>query len=122
MAKIIFPTDEENGVQSKRGAHFGKAQFYTIVTITNEEVESVEIVKNPGHAGGACGGAVTNILKLNPDALVVSGIGGRPAQGFHDAGLELYFDASSPTVIDSVNLFIAGKLKQIQGVGTCSTH
>ena len=120
--RLVFPTDENMGYLSKRGAHFGKAKFYTVVTLKEQKVSDVEVVINPGHAGGACGGAVTNILNLKPNALVVSGIGGRPAEGFHQAGLDLYFDATSPIVKDSVELFIQGKLKKIEGIGTCSTH
>jgi len=120
--RAVFPTDENMGYLSKRGAHFGKAKFYTIVTIEDDKIVDVESIENPGHSGGACGNAVTNILSLNPDALIVSGIGGSPAQGFAKAGLDLYFDQTSPTVEESIKMLIAGKLEKSSGSGTCSTH
>ena len=120
--RLVFPTDENMGYLSKRGAHFGKAKFYTIVTIEEDKIIDVEAVANPGHSGGACGNAVTNIMSLEPDALIVSGIGGSPAQGFAQAGLDLYFDQSSPTVEVSVAMLIAGKLEKSSGSGTCSAH
>jgi predicted Fe-Mo cluster-binding NifX family protein len=110
------------GYLSKRGAHFGKANFYTIITLEDGEIVDVDGVENPGHTGGACGNAVDNILSLNPDALIVSGIGGHPAQGFAEAGLDLYFDRISSTVQESIALFIEGKLEKSSGDGTCSTH
>ena len=27
--RVVYPTDEDLGYLSKRGAHFGKAKFYT---------------------------------------------------------------------------------------------
>ncbi|MEA3373793.1 MAG: NifB/NifX family molybdenum-iron cluster-binding protein, partial [Campylobacterota bacterium] len=120
--RLVFPTDENMGYLSKRGAHFGKAKFYTVITIENEKIVEVEGVPNPGHSGGACGNAVTNIMSLNPDALIVSGIGGSPAQGFAKAGLDLYFDRVSPTVQESIDRFNRGELEKSSGEGTCSAH
>ena len=120
--RLIFPTDENMGYLSKRGAHFGKAKFYTIITLIENQMSDVEVVANAGHSGGACGSAVDNIVNLNVDALIVGGIGGSPAQGFAKAGLDLYFDTHSLTVKESVEAFIAGTLQKSSGEGTCSTH
>jgi predicted Fe-Mo cluster-binding NifX family protein len=119
--RLVFPTDENKGFLSKRGAHFGKAKFYTVVTIENDEMTDVECIENPGHSG-ACGGAVANIMDLKPDALIVSGIGGSPAQGFAQAGLDVYFDQNSPTVRQSVTMFNKGNLEKSNGEGTCKAH
>jgi len=120
--RVIFPTDENMGYLSKRGAHFGKAKFYTIVMLEEGKIVDVEGIPNPGHSGGACGNAVTNILELRPDALVVGGIGASPAEGFARAGLDVYVDQTSPTVEASVASFAAGKLDLLGGHGTCSVH
>jgi len=119
--KIIFPTDENMGYLSKRGAHFGKAKFYTIITLEDKKIIDVEVVVNSGHDSGACGNAVSNITSLKPDALVVGGIGASPAQGFAEAGLDVYVDTISPTVESSIKLFVENKLKTIDGKGTCNT-
>ena len=120
--RLIFPTDENMGYLSQRGAHFGKAKFYTVVTLEDGTIVDVEGVENQGHSGGACGNAVTNIMSLHPDVLIVSGIGASPAKGFADAGLDLYFDQNSPTIEKSIERFLAGKLEKSAGKGTCSTH
>lgn len=120
--RLVFPTDEEMGYLSKRGAHFGKAKFYTIITLENEKIVDVDVSVNPGHSGGACGNAVANIMSLKPDALIVSGIGGSPTQGFAKAGLDVYFDQVSVNVKDSIDLFVANKLEKSTGQGTCSTN
>ena len=110
------------GYLSPRGAHFGKAKFYTVITLDEDRIVDVECVANQGHSSGACGNAVSNIMALNPDALVVSGIGASPAQKFAKAGLDLYFDQDSPTVESSLKMFLTGKLQKSAGAGTCSTH
>ena len=120
--RLVFPTNENEGYLSKRGAHFGKAKYYTIVTIEDGAVVDVEGVKNGGHDSGACANAVTNIMSFKPDALIVGGIGSRPAQGFIDAGLDVYFDQTSPTVQDSLKEFLDNKLVKSVGVGTCSNN
>ena len=118
--RIVFPTDENAGYLSKRGAHFGKAKFYTIITLEDGKIVDVEGVANPGHNASACANAVANIMALHPDALVVGGIGASPAEGFFKAGLNLYFDQESPTVEKSIELFIQGKLQKSNGDGSCS--
>lgn len=120
--RLVFPTDDNMGTLSPRGAHFGKAKFYTVVTLNDGTIIDVEGIENPGHTTGGCGNAVSNIMDLKPDALIVSGIGGKPAQGFADAGLALYFDQESSIVKESVVLFSEGKLQKSQGEGTCGAH
>ncbi len=120
--RLIFPTDENNGYLSKRGAHFGKAKFYTIVTLEDGKIADIEGIQNGGHDSGACGNAVSNIMNLKPDALIVGGIGGSPAQGFANAGLDVYVDSESPTVEESIKMFISNELKTIGSSGTCSAH
>lgn len=120
--RLVFPTNENIGFLSKRGAHFGKAKFYTIITIKNFIIDNIEVIENPGHNAGGCGDAIKNIMALNPNALIVSGIGSAPAKGFANAGLEVYFDSSSKTVNDSIDQFLMGKLNSIGSKGTCSTH
>lgn len=120
--RLIFPTNQNQGYLSKRGAHFGKAKFYTIITLENSEIVDVESMKNPGHETGACSNAINNILNFKPDALIVGGIGSKPAQGFKEAGLDVYFDENSETVKDSIDLFLENKLEKSVGKGTCSVH
>ena len=120
--RLVFPTNENEGYLSKRGAHFGKANFYTVVTIEDGKIIDVEGIQNGGHNTGACSNAVTNIMNLNPDALIVGGIGGRPAQGFAEAGLDVYFDQTSATVEDSLKAFLSNKLAKSTGQGTCSNN
>lgn len=120
--RLVFPTNENMGRLSPRGAHFGKANFYTLVDIDNGEIREVVGVQNPGHKTGGCANAVDNIMSLEPDALIVSGIGGAPAAGFNKAGLDVYFDQDSATVEESIGCFLKGTLVKSTGEGTCKAH
>lgn len=71
---------------------------------------------------GACGGAVLNIMSLNPDALVVGGIGASPAKGFFEAELDVYVDSDSQTVQISIEKFLQASLEKLNTSGTCSAH
>jgi len=120
--RLVFPTNEDKGYLSKRGAHFGKANFYTIITLKDDKISDVEVVPNNGHSSGECADAVINIMKLQPDALIVSGIGTSPAKRFDNEGLDVYFDNESKTVEESIKNFAENKLKLIGSKGTCSQN
>ena len=117
--KIVIPSNEDKGLLSKMGAHFGKAPFYTIVETNNNEITNVEVIKNQGHGAGGCSNAVANILSFKPDALIVVGIGPNPAAGFLRAGLDVFVDKESLTLEESINKFIENKLPKISANGTC---
>jgi predicted Fe-Mo cluster-binding NifX family protein len=118
--RVVYPTDSDMGYLSARGAHFGKANFYTIITLKENEISDVEVIKNPGHDGGACSNAISNIMSLNPTALVVSGIGNSPAKGFANAGLDVYHDKRSQTVKESIEMLLLNRLDKLTNKGTCS--
>jgi len=119
--RLVFPTNENIGYLSKRDAHFGKAKFYTIIDLEKDNIVDVEVVENEGHAN-VCTDAIKNIMALNPDALIVKGIGAKPAEGFFKAGLDVYFDNKSPKIEDSLKMFMQGKLAKLETKGTCSVH
>ncbi len=121
--KIVFPTNEHQGLLSKRDAHFGRANFYTVVELSPEgKTVDVLVVKNEGHKASGCGGAVENICILGADALIVSGIGGSPLQGFVQKGLAVYHDNISVSVEQSLNAFLANQLTKMQPDMSCSHH
>ncbi len=119
---IVFPTMKEDGLSAKRGAHFGKANFYTVVEVENGTVGSVKVHKNPGHVTGGCANAVANIQALGADTLVVSGIGGEPLKKFLGVNIAVYFDDKNATVEEALNDFIAGKTPKINPNHTCAHH
>ena len=120
---IVFPTNEDMGLLSKRGAHFGKARYYTVIAVDDSgDIIGVTSVNNPGHEAGGCGGAVENIIALGADVLVVSGIGGSPLKGFLQKGMIVMHDTVSATVGTSLAALSAGKLTPMRLDMSCSHH
>ena len=120
---IVFPTNEDKGLLSKRGAHFGKARFYTVITVEESgDIISVVSIKNPGHEAGGCGGAIENICALGADILVVSGIGGSPLKGFLQKGMTVMHDNVSETVGSSLAALGSGRLTPMRLDMSCSHH
>lgn len=119
---IIFPTMKDSGLSAKRGAHFGKANFYTAVDVIDGIVQEISVHKNPGHATGGCANAVANIQALGCDVLVVSGIGGEPLKKFLAVGIDVFFDDKSETVEDALRDFLAGKTAKINPNHSCAHH
>jgi predicted Fe-Mo cluster-binding NifX family protein len=119
---IIFPTMKDEGLNSKRGAHFGKATFYTAVSVENGAVKEVKVHKNPGHVTGGCANAVANIQALGADTLVVSGIGGEPLKKFLAVNVAVYFDDKNETAEEALKDFLAGNTPKIDPNYTCSHH
>jgi predicted Fe-Mo cluster-binding NifX family protein len=120
---VIFPTDENSGLASKRGVHFGRAAFYILVTLDeNGVVQQVEGVRNPGHTTGQCGSAVQNICQLKADSLVVSGIGNTPLKGFLANNMAVYYDHASKSVEESLAALNAGRLVPMTAQMGCTTH
>lgn len=119
---IIFPTMKNDGLEAKRGAHFGKATFYTAVVVEDGVVKEVKVHKNPGHVTGGCANAVANIQALGADTLVVSGIGGEPLKKFLAVNVAVYFDDKNETVKDALSDFLAEKTVKIDPNHTCAHH
>ena len=119
---IVFPTMKDTGLAAKRGAHFGKASFYTAINVVDGVVKEVNVYKNPGHATGGCANAVTNIQALGCDKLVVGGIGGEPLKKFLAAGIDVFHDEKNESVEDSLRDFLAGKIAKIDPNHTCGHH
>lgn len=122
-SRLIFPSDAPDGLLAKRGAHFGRAKYYTTVEINDVGmILDVEAIANAGHSAGGCSNAVENIMALDADILVVQGIGAAPLEGFMKQGISVYHDTESITIGDAVKAFISRQLNVMQPQMCCSHH
>ena len=62
---------------------------------------------------------VNNLLGLNVNALIVSGIGMRPLMGFNQVGINVYIDSQRPEIKPVVEDLVAGNLAIITNDQTC---
>ena len=122
MQMIVFPTNTPDGLLSKRGAHFGRARFYTLVAVNADgAVVDVTVTPNPGHSAGGCQSVVSLIGGLGADTLVVSGIGASPLEGFLKHGIRVYRDTHSPNVGEALSQILSGASQPMEPSMACGS-
>ncbi|TFF86434.1 hypothetical protein EU519_01315 [Candidatus Thorarchaeota archaeon] len=109
--RILVPTDDSNGAMV--AVHFGRAPFFTVIDL-DEKGAVVERTVQPNrgeHAGGR-GHAHNNVLKLNPDVVVVSGMGPRGLMSFQSQNIAV-LKANSQSVDDIIRAYNENKLEEL---------
>jgi len=109
---IIAITSEENkGLESLIGNHFGRCPFYIIVEVENEEVTSFEGIANPYAISHQPGMVPEFINKQNVDLVISGGMGRRAIEAFHAYNIKVATGASG-TVKDTLKAYFDGNLQQ----------
>lgn len=109
IMKLAVPSESDAGLSAQRSGHFGHCAYFTIVTIEDGEVASVESVENLDHDQYGCGGIIDYVISLGVDAILTAGMGRPPLTRFTQAGVTVYSEAQSPLVGTAVERFIAGE-------------
>jgi predicted Fe-Mo cluster-binding NifX family protein len=120
--RLAVPTIGEGGLEAERSGHFGHCDCFTVVDMENGEIVGVSVVENPPHVEGGCLRPVQLLASNGVNALVVSGIGGRPLMGFRDAGITVYFDNVTPSVGDVVGMVLKSELSVMEMDNACGGH
>jgi predicted Fe-Mo cluster-binding NifX family protein len=103
--KVIVPTEDQQGLNAPLAEHFGRAPYYTIVELDeNDEVSNVKTVPNVGEHAGGTGFSHDNILKYKPTALIVYGMGPRGLTTFQDAEVAV-LKANANTVSEVISAY-----------------
>lgn len=90
--KIAIPTNAPGGLDATRSGHFGHCDIFTVIDVSaGHEVTDVMTLINGGHEAGGCMTPVTLLRDAGVEAIVVSGLGMRPMQGFSQAGITVYY-------------------------------
>lgn len=119
--KIAIPTENPGGLKAPRSEHFGHCDVFTVVELEKSAVAQIELVNNIPHGEGGCVGPVSLLKDAGVEAIVVSGMGARPMQGFSDAGITVYY-ADNITVTDvdgAVKKFTEGGLPVMHPAQAC---
>ena len=118
--RVAIPSDGKGGLKGKRSGHFGHCDVFTIIDVKEGNIANVEIVPNSTHVAGGCMVPVNLLAGHKVNLIIVSGMGIRPLMGFNQAGIEVYYDASTPEIKGVLEMFIAGKLELMTTNHTCS--
>jgi predicted Fe-Mo cluster-binding NifX family protein len=112
-ARIVVPTEEDSGLDSKLAEHFGRAPYFAVIDLDEKsEVSSVKTVPNRGEHAGGSGYAHDLILELKPNAIIVYGMGPRGLIGFQNARVAV-LRANANIVKEVISAYKEDRLEEL---------
>lgn len=114
---LLYNQCASGGPGADRSDHFAHCDLFTNDSENEDkEITQVETVKNVPHGAGGCIAPVKIIQDVNVVAIVVSGLGARPMQGFSEVGITVYY-------ADNKQEYTVGTiLRQILNTGLPEIH
>ena len=111
--RIIVPAANQEGLKANLAEHFGRAPYFAVVDLNdNGDVAHVKTVPNVGEHAGGMGYTHDHILKLQPNAIIVYGMGPRGLNTFQSAGVAV-LRANAKTVDEVVTAYKDDKLQEL---------
>ena len=117
--KICIPTTGGKGLEETVSAHFGSAQYFTLVDLDSGAVEVIENA-NQHHGHGQCQ-PMSSIEGRGVDAVVTGGMGRRAIDRLNAGGAKVY-RAEGGTVRDVVERFKSGQANELSPDQACAGH
>lgn len=120
MKKIIGIPSDGPDLNDSISDHFGHCNYFVGIKINEDHsFEKMFVLQNNGHNG--CMEPVINMKNNGVTDMIVGGIGGRPYMGFIQLGIPLNQGASGKTIEENINLYLSGKLTELEG-SSCAGH
>jgi predicted Fe-Mo cluster-binding NifX family protein len=117
---IAIPSMDDSGIESDICAHFGSCQYFTLVKVSDGQVREVTTIGNGTHEAEHNCAAPADLLRSNGvDAVIVSGIGGRPLFSLKNNGIRV-FGGAFGRVSDALEDYASGALDELSDRGTCN--
>ncbi|SPJ14333.1 Dinitrogenase iron-molybdenum cofactor biosynthesis protein [Syntrophobacter sp. SbD2] len=116
---VAVPSTNPGGLDSFLGAHFGHCDLYTLVEVTDGQVQNVRTLPNVPHQQGGCMAPVNHLAQNGVQVLIAGGMGMRPLMGFNQAGINVLYGGGVQTVGEAVDAFLKGNLQQFTNDFTC---
>jgi predicted Fe-Mo cluster-binding NifX family protein len=113
IAKQIVPAASQDGLNAYLAEHFGRAPYFAVVDLNeNGEVTNVKTVANVPHSTGRMGQPHDVVLWLQPNAIIVYGMGRRGIFSFQNAGVAV-LRANANTVKEVITAYKENKLQEL---------
>jgi len=116
---IGIPSTNPGGMEAAFGAHFGHCDLYTVVEVTDGQVQEVHTLPSMPHQQGGCMAPVQHLADNGVKILLAGGMGMRPLMGFNQVNIDVYHAGNAPTVGAAVEAFLGGNLQQFTQEFTC---
>jgi predicted Fe-Mo cluster-binding NifX family protein len=110
----------DSGLESDLCAHYGPCEYFTIVDVDNKDIAGIKSISNLSPESEHNCAAPSIILKShNVDAVLVSGIGGRPLMSLVEKKIKVFAGAVGK-VSNAVQDYNNGLLQELSTNGTCN--
>jgi predicted Fe-Mo cluster-binding NifX family protein len=111
--RIVVPTASQEGLKAPLAEHFGRAPYFAVVDLNeNGDVANVKTVPNVGEHTGRMGQPHDVVLGLQPNAIIVYGMGRRGISSFQSAGVAV-LRANANTVSEVIAASKENKLQEL---------
>jgi predicted Fe-Mo cluster-binding NifX family protein len=94
------------------GQHFGRVPFYAWFDIEDGKVINKGVIPNDSEHFGGVGLPPERIARLNPDVMIVLGMGGRAINMFQNMNIAV-LQAIGNSSQENIDLFVNGELKEL---------
>ncbi len=109
--RVLVPSEDENG--SVVAMHFGRAPYFSTFDIDEDgNIIDKEVHTNRGEHAGGSGHAHDNVLTLQPNVIIVQGMGPRGLRSFQSQNIAV-LQANSRDVNQVVQSYIDGNLEEL---------
>ncbi|AEB09072.1 NifB/NifX family molybdenum-iron cluster-binding protein [Desulfobacca acetoxidans] len=116
---VAIPSSFPGGLEAHLGAHFGHCDLYTVVKITDGQVQEVATLPNVPHEQGGCMAPVNHLARHGVQVLIAGGMGMRPLMGFNQVGIDVLYGGETQTVGEALDALINGRLPRFTTEFTC---
>ena len=116
--KIVIPTNDKKGLDSKIAEHFGRCLTYTFL---DENGKVIEIIDNTSEHMGGVGLPPELMKKHGANILLCRDLGPRALILCRELGIKVYV-FKTETVKDIFNLWKESKIKEAGTEDVCEQH
>jgi predicted Fe-Mo cluster-binding NifX family protein len=107
--RIAVSANENKGLESAIGAHFGRCPFFVLVDVEDNKIQAVQTIDNPYYSQHQPGQVPGFIRTQEANAMLSGGMGGRAVAFFQQYGIEPVTGAAG-TVGQSIDRYLSGEL------------
>jgi len=119
--RIAFSCDDNRGLEGVVAPHFGRCPYYTLVDVTDGQVQAVQVMPNPYHGRHAPGVVPEFIHNQGVDVMITGGMGARAVAFFDQYGIQVVTGASG-TVRYVLDRYLSGELAGAEPCGESRRH
>lgn len=117
--KICFPTQSNEGLDSKIFGHFGSAPVFLVVDTESGGITN-QVNRDLHHTHGQCQ-PLRALSGQSVDAIIVGGIGAGALRGLNRAGLKVYRSLGT-TIANDLACLASEELPELTPEQVCGGH